>query len=271
MYNPSAFWNFGIYGNSTTTFTRKFLTAGINYGIEPVITYDYYEPRIGGGRFYTYPKNYNFGGFVSSDYRKKFAYDVSSNFRVFDENHRMNFNLAISPRYRVNNKLSFIYEFSRNERLDDIGFVNYDYDTDTVTFGRRDVETINNTLSSVYKFTNKMSLSFRARHNWSRARYHRYYQLGKDGYLNAYEYQNNHDVNFNAFNIDMVFFWQFAPGSELNLVWKNAVLKREAGVYNDYYENLKGSLNSPQNNTISVKVLYYIDYLTLKRTLKGNA
>jgi hypothetical protein len=66
----------------------------------------------------------------------------------------------------------------------------------------------------------------------------------------------------------MVFFWQFAPGSELNIVWKNAVLKREPVINNDYYDNFRGSLNSPQTNTISIKILYYIDYLTLRRALR---
>ena len=59
----------------------------------------------------------------------------------------------------------------------------------------------------------------------------------------------------------MVFFWQFAPGSELNLVWKNSVLKRENTINNDYYENFKGSFTNAQNNMLSIKVLYYIDYL----------
>jgi hypothetical protein len=264
MYNPNAFWNFGIYGNHNTTFTKRFVTCGINYGIEPIITYDYYEARVP-NRFYTYPVNYNFGGFISTDYRKPFAFDISTHYHPFNENERVYFDLWISPRYRVNNRLSFIYEIGNNLKNDDIGFVNYDAASDTITFGRRDMHTVNNILSSVYKFSNKMSLSFRLRHYWSTAQYKEYYQLGKDGYLNSYAYQNNHDVNFNAFNIDMVFFWQFAPGSELNIVWKNSLLKRESEIDPDYYNNFTGSLNSPQNNMISVKVLYYIDYNTVRR------
>ncbi|MCE3259786.1 MAG: hypothetical protein K0S12_1427 [Bacteroidetes bacterium] len=265
MYNPNAFWNFGIYGNHNTTFTKRFVTCGINYGIEPVITYDYYEARVP-NRFYTFPVNYNGGGFISTDYRKAFAFDISMNYRVFAENQRNYFNVWISPRYRVNNKLSFIYEIGNNLKNDDIGFVSYNPYTDTITFGRRNMQTVNNILSSVYKFTNKMSLSFRLRHYWSTAMYREYYQLGSDGYLNSYAYDKNHDVNFNAFNIDMVFFWQFAPGSELNIVWKNSLLKREQDIDPDYYNNFKGSLNSPQNNMISVKVLYYIDYNDIKRS-----
>ncbi|MBA3665180.1 MAG: carbohydrate binding family 9 domain-containing protein [Bacteroidetes bacterium] len=270
IYNPDAFWNFGIYGNHVATFRKPFLTCGVNYGIEPIITYDYYEPRIF-GRFYTFPVNYNMGGFISSDYRKPFALDISFNYRLFIENERNYFNIYFSPRYRVNNRLSFLYEISDNLRNDDIGFVNYNPYSDTITFGRRNIQTVNNILSSVYKFTNKMSLSFRLRHYWSTALYRGYYALGKDGNLTQYAYQNNHNVNFNAFNIDMVFFWQFAPGSELNIVWKNSLLKRENVINNDYYNNFTGSLNSPQNNMISVKVLYYIDYVTIKRGFKKNS
>ncbi len=267
MYIPDAFANFGISGNHITTWTKRFLTCGLNYGVEPITTYDYYEPRIF-GRYYTFPTNYRGGGFISSDYRKPFALDIRVNYRGFNENKRSTTNINVSPRLRVNNKLSFVYESSYEDRVDDIGFVNYDYYTDTITFGRRNLQTISNTLSGVYKFTNKMSLSLRGRHYWSRATYYGYYNLNKNGSLTEYNYQNSHDVSFNAFNIDMVFFWQFAPGSELNITYKNAVLKREAVINYDYYYNFRGSLDSPQNNSVSIKVLYYIDYLSIKKALR---
>lgn len=269
MYIPNAFSNFGIYGNNITTISKRFITCGVNYGIEPIKTYDYYEPRIF-GRFYNFPVNYRGGAFISSDYRKPFAFDISLNYRGFKENQRSEFNIGLSPRYRVNNKLSFQYEINNNIRTDDIGFVNYNPFSDTITFGRRNIQTVNNILSSVYKFTNKMSLSFRLRHYWSTALYRQYYSLNNEGSLSpSISYTKSHDVNFNAFNIDMVFFWQFAPGSELNIVWKNSLLKRENQINNNYYDNLSGSLNSPQNNMVSVKVLYYIDYVNIKKALRG--
>jgi hypothetical protein len=267
MYKPDAFWNFGVYGNHNTTFTKRFLTCGINYGLEPVKTYDYYEPRVS-NRFYKFPINYNAGGFISSDYRKPFALDVYGNYRKFEENNRYALNIGFSPRLRVNNKLSFIYDISNTLQNDDIGFVNYNRFTDTITFGKRNLNTVNNVFSSVYKFSNKMSLSFRLRHYWSAAKYTGYYALQQDGNLGEYNYGNSHDVNFNAFNIDMVYFWQFAPGSEINIVWKNALLKRDNLIVTDYYDNFRGSLNSPQNNMLSIKVLYYIDYLTIRGVVK---
>ncbi|HWY10811.1 MAG TPA: DUF5916 domain-containing protein, partial [Bacteroidia bacterium] len=267
MYLQNAFANFGISGRNTTTIKKQFFTLGIRYNIEPIITYDYYEPRIF-GRYYTYPINYKFGGFISSDYRKKVALDISANYRVFNENKRSTVDIFVSPRWRVNNKLSFIYEAYYEDRVDDIGFVHFDPIGDTITLGRRSLQTISNTLSGVYKFTNKMSLSLRGRHYWSRATYYAYYNLEQNGSLTQYHHRDSHDVSFNAFNIDMVFYWQFAPGSELNIVYKNAVLKSESYINYDYYYNLKGSLNSPQNNSISIKVLYYMDYMTIKRALK---
>ncbi len=267
MYVQDAFANFGIYGNSVTTWKKHFFTTGIRYGLEPIITYDWYEPRIF-GRFYTFPINYRGGGFISSDYRKKVALDISANYRVFNENQRSTVDIYVSPRWRVNNKLSFIYETYYEDRIDDIGFVFYDSYTDTITLGRRNLQTISNTLSGVYKFTNKMSLSVRGRHYWSRATYSGYYNLNHDGSLTQYNHLYSHNVNFNAFNIDVVFFWQFAPGSELNIVYKNAVLKSESSINYDYYYNFRGSLNSPQNNSVSIKVLYYIDYLDIKKAFR---
>lgn len=266
MYVPNAFWNFGIYGSSNTTFTKRFLTCGIDYGFEPVITYDYYEPRVA-GRFYTFPINHFTGGWISSDYRRPFAIDVFVGYRKFYENQRYNADFNLAPRYRANNRLSFIYELNNNRRYDDVGFVNYDSATDTITFGRRDLRTVSNILHTVYKFSNKMSLSFRLRHYWSAAAYKAYYQLDEKGLLNQYDYPDSHDVNFNAFNIDMVFFWQFAPGSELNLVWKDAVLSKDTYIISDYYRNFRSSFSADQLNTFSLKILYYLDYLTVKKAI----
>ena len=33
---------------------------------------------------------------------------------------------------------------------------------------------------------------------------------------------NSADENFNQFNVDFVYTWQFAPGSFLNLIWKES-------------------------------------------------
>jgi hypothetical protein len=71
-------------------------------------------------------------------------------------------------------------------------------------------------------------------------------------------------MNFNTFNVDMVFSWWFAPGSEVSLVWKNAIASDGTDYIPNYLGNLNQTLQSPQNNSISIKVLYYLDVLNLK-------
>jgi hypothetical protein len=150
---------------------------------------------------------------------------------------------------------------------DDVGFVDK-LEADSVIFGRRDVSTVTNTINSSYIFTNRMSLTLRARHYWSKAQYQGYELLNETGYLETKDdYTEAHNVNFNAFNVDMVFSWWFAPGSEMSVVWKNAILTNEEDVNASFYRNLQNTMQSPQNNSVTVKVLYYLDAVAVKKKL----
>jgi len=283
-YKPDAFQNFAIYSNLRGTF-KNFLSSGLWVTVEPVRTNDFFEPHVEGW-FYDFPTNNNVGGWISTDYRKKLALDVEANYRWFDENRRRNINYLIAPRYRVNNQLSFVYQYSRNLRLDDMGYANDftttagDAEQQHVIFGLRDVHTTTNTLTGNYIFNNKMSVSLRARHYWSEVEYQRFFSLSKekgtltpDSYPQGYNGQyadKNHNINYNAFNVDMVYSWWFAPGSEVSVVWKNAILTEEKQLEPKYFDNFSRTLSSPQSNSFSVKVLYYIDYLILKNKLRKS-
>jgi len=64
----------------------------------------------------------------------------------------------------------------------------------------------------------------------------------------------------------MVYTWQFGPGSFLNIAWKNAAALFDQDVDEKYFNNLGNTLQNPQQNTLSIKVIYYLDYLKLKKT-----
>lgn len=275
---PDDFQNFVIFGNVNGTF-KNFFSAGLNMNLEPVRTNDFFEPHLQ-GRFYDYPVNYNISGWVSSDYRKRLALDASAGYRTFKENNRRNFSYSVSPRFRVNNQLSFNYSFESSSRADDIGFVNIIRHEDEagnelrdadVVFGRRAVNSVYNSFSGSYIFNNRMSLRLRAWHNWSKVIYNDFYLLEKGGSLEPYDYTYGSDdspnVNYNSFNLDMVYSWWFAPGSEISIVWKNA-FEENLNIVDPYYlDNFSHTLASPQSSTFSIKVLYYLDYLVLKRKL----
>ncbi len=66
----------------------------------------------------------------------------------------------------------------------------------------------------------------------------------------------------------MVYTWQFAPGSFVNIVWKNAGVTSYDFVEKMYFKNFGHTIDSDQNNNISLKVIYFLDYLDLKKWRK---
>lgn len=174
-----------------------------------------------------------------------------------------NYYFEINPRYRPNEKLRLEYAFENFYRAKDIGYV--DNISDYIIFGKRDVNTITNSIRAGYIFTGKSALNIRLRHYWTTAVYDQYYHLTEEGYLVSADYSEHNDINYNAFNIDLIYRWNFAPGSELSVMWKNCILQSDSEITYDFVENLENTLRSPQNNSFSIKALYYIDYQSLKK------
>jgi hypothetical protein len=115
---------------------------------------------------------------------------------------------------------------------------------------------------------NRISLSLWLRHYWQKGEYDRFQFLNLDGSLSDYPNypeNHNHNYNYNSFNVDLVFGWEFSPGSFVNIVWKNAILRYEPLYYTRYFDNFNQTISSPQINNLSVKVVYYLDYQMIKR------
>jgi hypothetical protein len=58
---------------------------------------------------------------------------------------------------------------------------------------------------------------------------------------------------------------QFAPGSFLNIVWKDESQTFDEDVRHQYFKNFDRTISSPQNNNLSIKLIYYLDYLDFKK------
>ena len=76
-----------------------------------------------------------------------------------------------------------------------------------------------------------------------------------------------HNTNFNAFTIDMVYRWVFAPGSEMRLVWKNSIFASSASTNESYFQNVNNLIEFPATNSLSLKILYYIDFWETKQQM----
>jgi hypothetical protein len=131
--------------------------------------------------------------------------------------------------------------------------------------------TYENTFTTKYIFKNDLSLSINARHYWITGQYKKYYTLLDDGILEANpNYSVNNNFSYNVFNVDAVFSWQFSPGSVFSVVYKNAIEKGDQIILRNFAHNFDNTLQSPQTNSISLKVLYYLDYQQMKRRKKAT-
>jgi len=266
LYDPNEFSDFSIYAESAI-FMRTFDAFGFWARFEPIETYDFFEPRTDDfSAFYTWPTNNSFGGWVSSDYRKRLALDARVSYRKFDAPGRQFISVRFAPRFRANDHLMFIFETIHSESFREEGWV-ADHEG-SIIFGRRNVFTTENVWNTNYAFNNRMNLNFRMRHYWSKVRYESFHELDESGYLQDTDYQSNHNANFNAFTIDMVFRWRFALGSDLFITYKNAIFTSDETADFGFTENLDRMFASPQTNSISIKFIYFVDYLTLKRKIK---
>lgn len=255
---------------STVYGLKSFHAIGLNAGVEPIKTHDYFETRSF-EQFYLFPTNFNFGGFFSSDYSRPFALDVRIQRRIFNEYKRHNFYYSIAPRFRPNDKLFFVIGFDHDQRYNEMGWVRQE--EEEIIFGRRNIDEYESYVNGSYIFNNRMALSLNLRHYWSTAIYDRFNLIDPgNGELLLTDYEgfkddgtSIHDISFNAFNIDLAFNWRFAPGSEINIVWKNIILDEGEPLDINYYQDLERTLQAPQINNLSIKVLYFIDYLSLKK------
>jgi hypothetical protein len=122
-------------------------------------------------------------------------------------------------------------------------------------------------MDAKYSFTNRMGINVRVRHYWSDRRNSEFYALNPNGSLSNYTGPavTGADRNYNVFNVDLIYTWQFAPGSELSVAYKDVSERNESFYTRRYANNLNNVLSGPQNNSLSIKMLYYIDYLDLRK------
>ncbi|MCX6292137.1 MAG: DUF5916 domain-containing protein [Bacteroidetes bacterium] len=234
-------------------------------GIVPVASFDYNEPRIPGRFNKTQRFWYAYMG-VSTDYRKRLALDFSfnpSNFMDRFVSEGLNTNTTL--RYRFSDK--FTLKFTNNFNYDPYNFGVADYSNPgEIIFGLRVMNTYENILSGKYLFKNDMALTLNARHYWSNGYYRKYLTLMDNGDLvDNNTYTGNNNFNYNTFNIDFVYSWQFAPGSNLSVVYKNAIETQTNMISYNLYNDFKSTIKAPQTNSISVKVLYYLDYSSVRK------
>jgi hypothetical protein len=252
--------------------------AGVFLGYVPEGN-DFYEPRETGLSFKA-PQRIQYSGWFETNSAKKFYLSVNYFFGMRKLFNSPNHELSISSRYRFSDKFSLRHSILYNPLTNDAGYSQkYNelnaggvYELRDVIFSRRDQKTIENVLEANYNFNNKSGITFRARHYWSKVEQKQLYDLNTDGTLSPTKHANIslRPQNFNIFNIDAVYTRQFAPGSFINIVWKSQGLLSNQEIRYSYFKNLHSTVSEPQNNNLSLKIIYYLDYLDIKKLKKDK-
>ena len=246
--------------------TKKLHWLGLYLNYRPAQN-DFYEPRQTGLMFRR-GNSVAFGGWVETNSAKKYSVSLEAFERVFVDFYNLNgLDLFVSQQYRFNSKFSIRHSVNLQPRPRGLGYTSMD-EIGSPVFALRDVKTVDNTLFLKYNFTNKMGLTFRARHYASVVHNKEYFSLNDNGSLKPKPGFEGTNRNVNFFNVDMVYTWQFAPGSFLNVVWKNATYHNTDLIDVHYFQNLSHTLQANQNNNLSLKVIYFLDYQQVRNRLQ---
>jgi hypothetical protein len=240
---------------------------------------DFYEPRTPGYSFRS-PQRIQLNPWFETNFTKK--YFVSFNYfvgiRKLDLFTSPNHEIYVSQRYRFTDRFAISHDVTYNPVKNDAGFYQKYFENDIngnailkdIIFSRRDRKTVENILSFKYSFNNKSGITLRARHYWSKVHVRELYDLRTTGTLKPTSHSNVaiQNQNFNIFNVDAVYTWQFAPGSFINIVWKDQSFTFNDEIQFRYFKNFGKTLDAPQNNNLSLKVIYFLDYLDFKKWKK---
>ena len=260
LYNPNV-----ITGNSFRFESFFVLKSRIAFG--GFMDYrtsrdDYFEPRVE-GKYVTFSKSLGSKMFISTDYRKVFAVDFGIGQRKdFDQPQQQVF-IEFSPRYRFSDKFLVEINTDFSKRDNQFGYID-NTETD-VFFGQRDLLSFENSLTASYNFDPYRAIDLRFRNFWGTANYkdNLFYILNENGSLTYTSYdisENNPNTNFNIWNIDLSFRWRFAPGSEASLLYRNQIFNSDNQATLGYTESLNKLFKQAVQNTISLRVTYFLDY-----------
>lgn len=181
--------------------------------------------------------------------------------------------IGLGGRYRFSDRLTLdLYV----ERQYDNGQFGYSFERDMITgepiLARRKYTDISSLITGSYSFTPRMNLRVRARHYWNKIANTNLYDVKSDGYwTERYDRKpSDYDVNYNTFSLDVFYTWDFKLGSRIVVGWKNWLGRDfeynvDATNHKMYGSNLGEVFNNPHGNEFTVRFIYYLDYLQLKK------
>ncbi len=245
--------------------TKKLWWIGANINGGPNYN-DFYEPRYY-GRVFQNKGRIGINVWWESNSAKKLSWSGSVFTGTGGVFKRTSLDFSLRGKIRFSSKFSVDNSISITNGRNQSGWAaNIGVNRDTIIFSRRHVNSVENIINIKYNFTNRMGLTLRARHYWSKVNPVEFYELDKFGKLQTptTPFTQNVKQNYNYLSVDMVYNWQFAQGSFFSIVWKDIAESFNRNFEKNYSKNLGNTIDGSQFNSLSVRVIYFLDYLTVR-------
>ncbi len=146
------------------------------------------------------------------------------------------------------------------------------YENDLIHFSERDVYNLTTSLKGSYLLNKKMGFTVSLRHFWAQVKNISPYYINTSGqfYKSNVEIDyTDRQINYNLFNLDFLYKWQFAPGSELSFNWQNAIAVNDKNLENNFFRNVSNTFKKENGiHTFSFKLVYFIDFNKLKKNVQ---
>lgn len=264
LYKPFRWTDLRIEGNASFVLPSFVDFFGF-FEARPFWRHDYFEARTPGVVFKAMPYLF-LGTGGSTDSRRKlfvswfFGYGIApypNNDYYYTENEiRYRFNARLSASLRAE------LELDHGNR--GYGFV--PSNDGRPIMAARNVSRVTSIAAAQYGFSARMNLTARVRHYWSRVENRQFFKLTPEGDPEYISFIPGYNQNFNSFNIDVFYTWDFLWGSRMTLSWKNAlggIVSLDPYMYHSYRKNLEAMFSNPHSNELSLKLVYFLDYLKI--------
>ena len=274
LYKPFQWSSFQVNASAFFLF-KNFWDVTVSFETSPLWNKDYFVHTNSYTGYFLRRTPYHYLGVNgSTDSRKKLfvSWKIGGAESPLPKDPYWNGNLGL--RYRFSNKFQLSTSMDVEQNRGNWGWA-YKINADgSPVIARRNLKTNTFIVSSQYNFTSRMNLNIRMRHYWSLVQNTNFYNLNADGYWRDTTFFQNENLNFNTFNIDMFFTWDFLLGSRLTIAWKNALGSNVTiDPYSNlsYFKNFGRSVDNPHSNEVTVKVVYFLDYLKFKKRKRNSS
>lgn len=135
---------------------------------------------------------------------------------------------------------------------------------------------IEHTLNANFNFNPYHTLSLTLRNYWGTVDYNtNLFTLQDNGRVNPSIYTvsnipDNPNINFSTWNFDLSYSWQVAPGSFLTALYRNQLFNFDNESQANYNRSIGNLLDQSLNQTVSIKLQYFIDYNRIPNMLRGK-